>query len=188
MIMKFIIISLLPLVAFCQTTDNETSKFLVGFVFSPDYCYRFLKPDSDEKWVAEDRDLMEIPKFGFTTGASLLFKHSEHLTLETGLLYSDKGYKTKFYANFIYNTSDPSIPTSIKYIYHYHYLDIPIKANYNLFSKKFKFFISGGISVNVFLGQKTLDIYEFSDGHSEERSWSYGMHSASPINIAVLLV
>jgi len=182
----FIIVALLPIRAFCQITDNSAAGIAIGFIFSPDYCYRTLKPDAIDKWIADNRDSMEIPKFGFTTGASLLYKVSEHFTFETGLQYSDKGEKTKWFSDFIYNTPDPSIPTRIKYIVHYYYLDIPVKVNYYLLTKRLKYFISGGVSANIFLGQTTTSIGEFSDGHTEERPSSHGLSAASTINIAII--
>ena len=183
-----IFLTFFPLTIFCQSTDTtKTKRIAIGLTFSPDYCYRKLSPDATSQWIADSRDNLEIPKFGFTTGLSLLFQLNKRLTFETGLQYSNKGEKTKSYS-LTWNTPsgqpDPALPTKNTFIYHYNYLDIPVKVNYNILTKRLKFFVSGGISTNVFLFQKTTSILEYSDGRTEtNNSTGSGL---SRINFAVL--
>ena len=97
--MKKLLFTLLTLIAFnafSQTPEIKSpGKIALGFTFSPDYSYRALNSDPDIKWVADSRDDREIPKFGFTTGARVLFTLGNKVSLESGLLFADKGEKTK---------------------------------------------------------------------------------------------
>ena len=92
LILTFLI--LFPLITFCQNKDTlKTKRIAIGVVFSPDYSYRTLKPYSSSNLIAELRDSLEIPKFGFTTGLNLLLQLNKRLTLEAGLQFSNKGEK-----------------------------------------------------------------------------------------------
>jgi len=183
-----IFLTLFPLTTLCQSKDTtKTKRIAIGLTFSPDYSYRILRPDATSKWRADRRDNLEIPKFGFTTGLSLLFQLNRNLTLETGLQYSNKGEKTKNYSltwNTLSEHEDLALPTKNTFIYHYNYLDIPIKVNYNILTNRLKFFISGGLSTNIFLFQKTTTILEYSDGHTKtNKSTGSGL---SRINFAAV--
>jgi hypothetical protein len=180
---------LFPLTLFCQSTvTTKTKRMAIGLTFSPDYCYRKLSPDATSQWIAESRDSIEIPKLGFTTGLSLLFQLNKRLTIETGLLYSNKGEKTKNHS-LIWNPPsvqpDPALPTKNEFVYHYNYLDIPAKVNYNILTKRLKLFVSGGLSTNIFLFQKTTSIVEYADGRTETNNSIGG--GLSRVNFAVLV-
>jgi len=169
---KLLIFSLtfLPLISFCQNSDTPNAKKIaIVLTFSPDYCYRTLKSDASSKWIADSRDTFEIPKFGYTAGLNLALNISKRITIETGLLYSDKGEKTKKY-DLIWGQPNPDLPIKNTFIYHYIYLDIPIKINYYLFTQRAKLFITAGISPNIFITQKTTSILEYSDGHTKTNS------------------
>ena len=77
---------------------NPTQKILIGFNFSPDYSSRTLKnnygsPSSD--LVIKSRQDNEDAKFGYTTGLNVCFNFSQLLGFETGIQFSNKGFKTK---------------------------------------------------------------------------------------------
>lgn len=161
----------------------------IGLTFSPDYCYRTLHPDASVKWIADNRNTLEIPKFGYTTGLNIAKSINKKITLETGLLYSDKGERTKKYSEVWLTSSgqpDPALPTAMTFIYHYIYLDIPIKANYYFLTQKAKFYLTAGISPNVFLSQKTTSILEYSDGHNTKKNSSGNSSGFSRINLTVI--
>src|SRR5688572_5813324 len=172
--MKKILLSLcafLPLFSFGQASEiNSVSRLAVGFVFSPDHCYRSLKFDDASKWIGDHRNEREIPKFGFTTGASILYTLNKRVSLESGLLLSNKGEKLK--EEFInnpefYADANGVSPLSWRHTYHYLYLDVPTKINYYLLTGKVKLFISAGISTNIFLTQLTKQEVKFSDGRTD---------------------
>jgi len=185
----FILLAIFPLTAFCQNKDSiGTKKISIGLTFSPDYCYRTLKPDASVKWVASGRDTLEIPKFGYTTGLNFALHINKRIALEAGFLFSDKGEKTKKYSLIWITPSgqpDPTLPTKNTFIYHYIYLDIPIKADYYILTNRTKFYITAGVSPNIFITQKTTSILEYSDGNSNTTT-SSRRNGFDKINLTVI--
>lgn len=182
-------LALFPLVSFGQSADSSRVKwFGIGFNFSPDYSYRILEPTAQVKWIADFRDTLEIPKFGYTTGLNFLFRVSRNLTFETGLQYSNKGEKTKQHQLLVINPNLPKEPGSMaeaSFVYSYYYLDIPIKANFFLINKKFKLFLSGGISNNLFISSTSRYTITFSPGNPLTSTVKTNT-KYSTVNLAVL--
>lgn len=163
-----LIFALFTLPIFGQSTEvNSDRTLFLGLAFSPDYSYRTISSEMNvDLWNAA-----EEPKFGFTTGLVALFKFNPRFALETGLQFSDKGYKIQ---STIRN-SEPWPPNPLQKstnIFHYQYLDIPVKANYFILTKRLKIFVSAGISANIFLNNKTTLIYDYDDGSMETESVS----------------
>ena len=78
-----------------KKTDN---KILIGYNFSIDNNYRTLKNNDGKAMtdiVIESRNANEIAKFGYTTGFNLLFNCSKNWGFETGIQYSNNGFKQK---------------------------------------------------------------------------------------------
>jgi hypothetical protein len=185
-----LMLAFIPLTTFGQKTDSIKAKRIsLGLTFSPDYCYRTLKPDKTKmsELIANERDSFEIPRFGYTTGINFAYMINKRFTLETGLLFSDKGEKAKN-DTLIWNTSsgttDPSLPIRMSFIYHYFYVDIPIKINFNLLTKRAKLYITAGISPNIYITQKTTSILEYDDGHTTKNSTT--SRNLTFINLAVI--
>ena len=166
-LLTFILLLFTYSIVFSQQTDSTfNDNIRIGATYSPDYCYRTLTTDQNinNQSIKEWRDSIEIPKFGYTTGITLFFPLSHRLSIETGVLFSKKGEKTKqIDVSFINSPGGTIQPMNIAYNYHYHYLDIPLKLNYYIL-KKPSIFMSGGISTNVFLQEKTTSTIEHSDG------------------------
>ena len=171
-------------ISFGQTSEIvSTKKISLGVIFSPDYCYRSLNSDTSIRWIVDYRDSIEIPKYGFTTGLSLLLEPWNRISFEAGLHYSDKGEKTKM-MELNPLEPDPALPTNrARFIYHYYYLDIPVKINYIVFKGKVKISVSAGFSTNIYLYQRTKAIF---DGIDETGS-SSGSEELSRLNFAVLI-
>lgn len=181
---------ILPLTVFSQGNDStRTGKFFTGLTFSPDYCYRTLKPDASSKWIGDIRDSREIPKFGYTTGLKLSYRHSKKFSFETGLLFSDKGEKTKIIATDRITSNgqpDTLLPTTQIFIYHYYYLDIPVKLNYYFFSTdKGDFYVAASFSLNIFLTQKTNSLSEYGDGHKTTNTSTTSGYSGTNLSFPV---
>ena len=167
-----------------QTEISSTKHFSVGITFSPDYCFRTLNIDQAGQWVVDLRDSLEQAKFGFTTGLSFRFELSKKINIESGLKFSDKGEQMKD-IELIFLEPEPNDPVKSTLIYHYQYLDIPIKVNYFIFNKKPKIFISAGVSTNIFLNNRITSILEYADG-STERNNSANISQLDKVNIAGL--
>ncbi|MFL5752723.1 MAG: outer membrane beta-barrel protein [Bacteroidia bacterium] len=151
--------------AFAQSTDSTFKRFAIGLEFSPDLSYRYLvSANKMTEFIVKDRNEYEVPKLSFTTGISGVFKLKDKIYLEAGIQYSVKGEKYKRQVYFIAPQSlyDPAIPAndngSAKMVYNYKdiYIDVPVKLNYYLRTKKCSPFISAGISPNIFLTEKVV--------------------------------
>jgi opacity protein-like surface antigen len=140
-----------------------------GVVYSPEYSFRVLKAGNDEKALFDLRDSLEIPKFGYSAGFNFSYQITNKCMFEIGLLFSDKGERTKKHdlKNTVFIAEQDKIPATSNFVNHYYYLDIPLKFNYYLIQKKINFFLTAGISVNSFLYQKTLTTIENKDGSSK---------------------
>ena len=161
----FVIILFVSTTVLAQSVDSiKFKRVKVGIVFSPDYCYRLLNYHSSNKWVQDLRNDEEVPTFGYTTGISLKIDATSKIVLETGFYYSIKGERTKT-IEFTWATPSSDYPSKSKTQYQYKYIDIPLKVQYFLGSKRIKPFISVGVSATIFSEKKTKVILEFSDGH-----------------------
>jgi hypothetical protein len=177
---------LLPLASWCQDPESlKTGRISIGLVFSPDYCYRTLSSGESDEWIVNIRNKSEIHKFGYTTGFSFVYKPVGRISLETGLLYSDKGERTKP-ETLIAANPDQLLPKQIEFIYSYNYIDIPFKINYLFLDKKFKLYVTAGLSTNIFLFQNTICIQEFEDGAIKKISSRNESSSFYKINLAFL--
>ena len=151
---------------------NPAQKILIGFNFSPDYSFRTLKnsdgsPSSD--LVIKSRNDAETAKFGYTTGLNFLFNFTKRIGLETGIQYSNKGYKTKS-QDLVYFPPNPGLPISVKTNYAYNYIGIPVKAKFTFGKSKLQFITSAGFMTNFLLNVKQTSNYQYSDGKTEKKT------------------
>ncbi len=151
-----------------KSDENITNKkFSFGLNFSPDNTYRRLHSDYDN--FVEFGNKTESARFGFTTGMVSCYQLSFRFALESGLQFSDKGFKyeaTKqdfYYGDGIYVEEDPAMPDKWKTIYHHYYLGIPLKLNYYVLQKGVKLFLSAGFSTDFYVGNQSKTTWEFSD-------------------------
>lgn len=141
----------------------KNKHFYIGINFSPDYCYRLLNKNNDsmpnERWIKAKNllDSIELSKFGYTAGISFGYQIRHWLSIETGIEYSNKGYKTVPILTIFDFNRDPEIA---KNIYNYSYLDIPLKANFIFLKKKIQIFTGLGIVANILLKTKVKTIPE----------------------------
>ena len=161
----FAILIFIPFLAISQNEETSTKIYAVGISFSPDYCYRLLKPNNDAniKDEAKQRNSIEIPKFGFTTGVNFSMNLSKRLSVDIGVLYSEKGEIQKKH-DLIYFVYEPLSPINVSYNYHYRYIDIPVKFNYSILQNRLKIYVSAGFSPNIFLSNAVTTYYEYNDG------------------------
>lgn len=167
-----------------QTVVNtEIKKWELGFVFSPDFCYRSLKNNSDSDYIdnfIEHRNENESAKLGLTTGFNICYHLNNKFGVEGGLQYSIKGYSTNWLMTRT-ASPDPSLPVSSRAKYNYHYLDIPIKTNVTFGENRLKFTASAGMIASFFIKEMQVMINNYSDGSrksSNTRTYLYDYRSA----------
>ncbi len=150
--MKFIFFTFVTLL-FVNLSISQDHKFQLGINFSPDVAFRSLSGEGN--MITS----VETPKMSYTTGASFVYNLTEKIGLETGLQYTNKGYGTEsMYSPIISPTMGYIGAVEFNYIYSYHYLAIPLKANFLLGNKKVKFIGSIGVDTWLFLNatKKTI--------------------------------
>ncbi len=142
-------------------------NLLIGFNFSPDYAYRKLKNNdgsTSSQIVIDSRNNSETAKLGFSTGLSFCYNLTKHFGLETGIQYSNKGYKAKKKSGFVFAQPEPNIPTSFKVKYSNHYIGIPIIANMSFGKKKLRCISSIGLVSGVFIRETQRNTTKYGDG------------------------
>ena len=183
--------------------EDGQKKFQIGINISPDYCYRSLRNTNGSmvsSWIAGLRNEDEIAKIGYTAGLNGCYNFNQHFSIEIGLQYSDKGYKTKETELLFGDLIDPrygfvypqSTMTSYigvsspkgSFIYHHYYLDFPMRINFMTGKKKFSFVIGLGIAANFFLQATTTSVLEYSNGvtreHTSKQIYHYELLDVSP--------
>ena len=77
----------------------------------------------------------------------MTFHFSDLLGFETGVQFSNKGYKTKE-QDLVYIDPDPSSPNKATITYSYQYIGIPLRAKVAFGKKKARFISSAGFMTN----------------------------------------
>jgi Outer membrane protein beta-barrel domain len=174
--MKWLLILIFTITLFAvQAQDkNRTQKILIGFNLSPDYSFRTLKNNdggSSGGIIIKSRNDIEIAKLGYTTGINAIFNFSKQIALETGIQYSNKGYKTKN-QDLVYFPPNPNLPSKAEMNYSYNYIGIPIKAKFTFANSDLHFITSVGFMTNFLLNVKQTSTYQYSDGKTEKKTQS----------------
>ena len=158
---------LISYTAFGQNNSTtKTRNFYIGYSFSPDYC--------DFRQVLDEDKLSDnalsgymhegetyIGKFTYSTGIAIGFDINHLLGIETGLEYSDKGFRTK---PVDIGSDDPFFYSVYgRIIYNYSYLDIPCKVNFKLSDNKFHYVASVGLVFNYLLDAEVVTVPDNSE-------------------------
>ena len=160
-----------------EIKKSKASKNIsVGFSFSPDYNYRTLNNNdgsSSSNMIIDFRNKIEKSKFGFTTGLNLNIRLSDKAEFQTGLLYSNKGYKVPKQATD-FPVPDPSQATHFESEANFNYLDIPLKFNFISGMGKVKFIVGAGFAANILLNNSEKITLSYADGSEKEFDQSDG--------------
>lgn len=150
----FITLILIASVSYGQSkspsSENGSKGFQLGLNVSPDYCFRTIP------------SYFEVPKLGYTFGLNTAYQFNQLFSVETGLHYSNKGCQTTK-MDLVFFVPDPANPNQAQYIYNDHFIDIPLKANFTVGSRKIKFFTSVGLTTNLFIKETQTNIYVYLD-------------------------
>ncbi len=152
--------------------SKQANKITIGFTFSPDYSFRTLKNDdggSAADLVINTRNDIEKAKFGYTSGLRVTFNFSHLISFETGVQYSNKGYKT-IEQQLIYFPPDPGSPDRATTIYSYQYIGIPLKAKFAFGKSKARFVTSAGFITNFLINVKQSINLKYADGTKEKKN------------------
>lgn len=166
--------------------SDSWQALIIGVNFSPDICYRTLTNNDGDTLtnsLIDARNENETPKFGYTTGFNV-WVHIKYLPLiETGIQYSNKGYQIPTY-DLVWSQPDPTLPVRAKYIYGFHYIDIPLKAKFSFGKKRVHFFATAGITTNIFLKETFTGVLEYPDGKKERGTSTIKYYNYRRINFS----
>lgn len=175
------------------------ARWQIGVGGSADHCYRTLSASGSDAFVSnvmDSRNDREEPTFGFSAGASARYDLTAHWGIELGAQYAKRGYASKPMEltfgdiidpryGFIYETPDGPRPSRIRYIYNYHYVDVPLQAVFHAGHGRFRFMAGVGIAANILLKATSTGIMDFSDGsttrHTAEQIQDYKTFDLSPL-------
>ena len=178
---------LLSLLAHAQTHEAPEKRVYLGINFSPDYSYRALSGDGAQVTsdLIEGRNSIEEAKFGYTQGLSLRYRVTKRLGLETGFLYSNKGYHVPKYNVGIdlFGGNEPSI---VQWVVHYRFMEVPLKATYSFSRGKFRGFATAGTTVGKLLQAEHILRAQQPDGYWQTRSTDSSTNFRSPMLSAVV--
>ncbi len=172
--MKYLFMLVLAFLSLTLLGQKKLNKIAIGFSFSPDYSFRTLKNsggDGSTDLVIKIRNDIEKAKFGYSTGLNVTFHFSNLLGFETGILYSNKGYKTKE-QQLTYFPPNPSLPDKSSTIYSYQYIGIPLKAKFYFGKNKTRFTTSAGFITNFLINVKQSINLKYPNGSTEKKNQS----------------
>jgi opacity protein-like surface antigen len=191
--MKKVIIFMLTLISLNSYGQDNTAtadfkRVQIGVNVSTDIAYRTLQNNEGSQSMAHRIDSnndIEIPKISYTAGANVSFNINKLLSLETGVQYSNKGYQTKMlvipFETLVYDPNTPTIEG--KMIYDYHYIDIPIKANFAIGQNKVRFFSSIGLTANILIDATQSSIIVAQNEttkYKQDTNYGYNKLNISP--------
>lgn len=165
------ILLLLPATAFCQ---QEKSKGFtaVGLMGSLDYTNRTLDFTAENEWVAAMRNRNEIGNTGFTVYSQVRYKFNSRLSIEGGVGYTNRSYKTKS-EDLHWTSDDAALPVRSRIIHRFKYITLPLNINYNLYThNKIRLFATAGIATNIFLARRTKVQSTLADGSDNDYAFS----------------
>lgn len=206
--MKSILIVFLVLLPFSLTGQEVIDSIIksnedqisIGLVFSPDYCFRTLHNNdgsSSSAVIIDLRNNDEEPIFGFTTGLNVFYQITKKIGFETGLQYSRQGYQIEsndlFFGDpidprngYAYDTSSSMIPSGVRFISNYNYLDIPLRVVLNFGKNRMRFITSAGLTTNILVSSGQISIIKYKDG-KDKRSKSDFLHDIKTMNVTATL-
>ena len=155
-----LLIILLSFESFSQddkVETNQQSKFKIGIVAQPNLAYR--------KTVNTSYTI-EVPKLGHNFGINTEIRLTNKLFLETGINYSNKGFRTKKLDPLLFPSSSIELPM-YRAIFNFHYLEIPLLLNYSIGKKKLKFISTIGLGVDILIAASLKGINYYDNGKKE---------------------
>ncbi|TAD92816.1 MAG: PorT family protein [Bacteroidetes bacterium] len=168
-----------------ETKTVDFKSIQIGINFSPNVSYRTLKNNdgrSSSNFVVDQMNKTETAKFGYNAGLNVCFNLQKFIGLETGIQYSNQGYQTKK-QTLTFEQPNPSSPKQAKFIYDFHYIDIPVKVNFTFGEQKIRLFTSLGVTTNIFIKQTQTSFLYYGDRSNTENSetnFNYNRINISP--------
>lgn len=173
----FLLTLFIPFTAYAQTDiiipKPKEHKFFVGASITPEIGYFHAKNADNDPAYNWSMDFIEnhyTSKLCYTAGLNAGYKFNSLISLESGVHYSEKGYQTKNMDEYVWaydGSGYPAYPDDVKFIYSFHYIDIPVKVNFTIGHKKLRFITGAGVVSNFYLITTSTSIFKYTDGREE---------------------
>jgi hypothetical protein len=134
---------------FCSTAQKN-SKTEFSIIFNPTLAYRYSTAKGQARKYFNEFENVAIR---YDAGLLVTAFKNQKLKLETGVVYSRKGYS---YKELDIRDTNGTITKMTKIPNHINFLEVPIRAMINL-SGKYKDFIVAGLLQDIFLNSKIKD-------------------------------
>lgn len=180
-----IVAMLVSISTMAQPAPGEINTVLIGLSFSPDMAYRTLHNSDGANMGSsqlDDRNDRESPRFGFTGGLLMGYNFSSRFGLETGLQYAVRGWQSVNSNPTFGDPIDPRrgvvqdgdnpLPSQITFRYHFHYLDIPLRAVFSFGTGKVRFISSLGVSTSILIDASQTSIVQYPDADTQRNTYS----------------
>lgn len=171
-----------------QTNVETNPGYHIGFNAGSGICYRTLAINDNSSLnkdalnqLKRSRNQNEIPKLGFSFALILNGKVNARWNCETGIQFSDLGYRSISLSGGFSNITDtgkgftqPSFEPSKKPVkevnwdYSHYYIGIPLRLMYNTGEHKYRFIASFGIIPAILLESSLKSITKYTDGTKDK--------------------
>lgn len=144
--------------------------------------YRTLRGDGSAASAAVvlERDRSEKPGMSYSVSLVNLWKLSPRFTLESGLQFTRRGYKTERIGVDSAEAGQARAGEAI-YQYAFGFVDIPVKLNYMITESRLKPYLLGGVLVSVPFGSYTRRQFYAGDGSTTQDEWESNAVSSAPV-------
>lgn len=160
------------------TAQNKIRKaankhFFTGIHFSPDLCYRQLVNNDGQsvtETIIKARNRIEKTRVGLSTGISFGWYISSRVQVETGLFFSDRGYRTNKELLVYIPPVPGNAPFAVKHIYKKRFFDVPLRVVYLWGDKRLQLATGGGLIMNLLLNQRQVTYNYFETGEMKKEN------------------
>ena len=158
---------------FSRAQDTLPSIWSVGVYGEIGSSYRTLNATGDypEVLVDLDNDITRPTRY-WASGVEVIRHINQHISLETGVLMTDRGWGTMTFTEFVGADgvmNDPAVPDiSVRHEYHHRYLGVPVMLRYAIGNGALRFAPAIGMSNEVLLDLRQVSYTEQTSGSSRD--------------------
>jgi len=165
----------------------DPHRFYLGIMAAPEIADSYFTiSDPSQLWFKDFVNEFYSPKFSYTAGTDFLFVLNQRFTLQSGIHYSNRGSRTKK----IHLTDINGIPYDPEFmnvIINFHYIEAPLKVNYNINFEQLRLYFSGGIITGFLSGVNTTNKLFYQSGDMEKQKINELDDNTNRLNLSATL-
>lgn len=150
--------------------QNGVRKFRLQINLTSQVSYRYIfinekntSLNSTYEAIIQSRNDYEIPALTFAGGLGISYQINEKISIEGGLNYNQRGYKTKW---FDINVGDPAYNFSARYKINFRYIEVPLNMVYAINGNNFN--LGFGLAPAFLFRVDSKDYIKLADGSSNK--------------------